>query len=143
MHSDPSWDEYLSTGIDPTGGALGPNFDPETGEYLDEVYEEVETVSKCRQSFWKIAWSDYALSADNNFEDRERGNLNNPQYLFFDTETTGLPYDDSISAEDDYRNWPRLIQLSWIMTDDKGVTTKEMNKIVIPVSQPNKMQTPL
>lgn len=36
MHSDPSWDEYLSTGIDPTGGRLGPDFDPDTGEYLDD-----------------------------------------------------------------------------------------------------------
>lgn len=33
---DPAWEEYLSTGIDPTGGELGPDFDPETGEPLDE-----------------------------------------------------------------------------------------------------------
>lgn len=132
MYGDPSWNEYLSTGIDPTGGDLGPDFDPETGEYLDEVCEEEVAVREYIPSFMEIAWSDYALSADNNFEDRERGNLNSPQYLFFDTETTGLPYDDSISAEVDHRNWPRLIQLSWIMTDGKGVTTKEMNKIVYP-----------
>lgn len=34
---DPAWDEYLSTGIDPTGGELGPDFDPDTGEPLEEV----------------------------------------------------------------------------------------------------------
>lgn len=33
---DPAWDEYLSTGIDPTGGELGPDFDPKTGEPLEE-----------------------------------------------------------------------------------------------------------
>jgi hypothetical protein len=32
---DAAWEEYLSTGIDPTGGELGPDFDPETGEPLE------------------------------------------------------------------------------------------------------------
>lgn len=40
MYGDPAWDEYMSTGIDPTGGDLGPDFDPETGEYLDEENQE-------------------------------------------------------------------------------------------------------
>lgn len=34
--TDQAWEEYLSTGIDPTGGELGPDFDPETGEPLEE-----------------------------------------------------------------------------------------------------------
>lgn len=38
--SDPAWEEYLSTGIDPTGGELGPDFDPETGRLLSEIEEE-------------------------------------------------------------------------------------------------------
>ena len=40
-------------------------------------------------------------------------------YLFFDTETTGIPanYDAPIS---DLENWPRLVQLSWILTDSTG-----------------------
>ena len=33
---DAAWEEYLSTGIDPTGGELGPDFVPETGEGLPE-----------------------------------------------------------------------------------------------------------
>ena len=40
MHDDPAWEEYLSTGIDPTGGELGPDFDPETGAPLDESPED-------------------------------------------------------------------------------------------------------
>ena len=39
---DPAWEEYLSTGIDPTGGELGPDFDPETGQPLDEYQDEPE-----------------------------------------------------------------------------------------------------
>ena len=35
-YTDPAWEEYLSTGIDPTGGELGPDFDPETDEPLEE-----------------------------------------------------------------------------------------------------------
>ena len=34
--TDQAWEEYLSTGIHPTGGELGPAFDPETGEPLEE-----------------------------------------------------------------------------------------------------------
>ena len=29
-------------------------------------------------------------------------------------------------------NWPRLVQLSWIITDSEGNITKEMDKFIIP-----------
>lgn len=38
--TDPAWEEYMSTGIDPTGGELGPDFDPGTGCLLSEIEEE-------------------------------------------------------------------------------------------------------
>ena len=31
---------YLCTGEDPTGGGLGPDFDPETGEYIEDTGEK-------------------------------------------------------------------------------------------------------
>ena len=34
--NDESWDYYLATGEDPTGGRIGPDFDPETGEYMED-----------------------------------------------------------------------------------------------------------
>lgn len=34
--TEQAWDMYLSTGADPTGGDIGPDFDPETGEYLED-----------------------------------------------------------------------------------------------------------
>lgn len=37
---DLAYEEYLSTGIDPTGGELGPDFDPETGEPIEDDEEE-------------------------------------------------------------------------------------------------------
>lgn len=41
-HTEQAWEMYLSTGIDPTGGDIGPDFDPETGEYLQDDEELVE-----------------------------------------------------------------------------------------------------
>ena len=35
---DAAWEEYLSTGIDPTGGELGLDFEPVTSEELPEEY---------------------------------------------------------------------------------------------------------
>ena len=40
-------------------------------------------------------------------------------YLFFDTETTGLPKRWNAPVTD-LENWPRLVQLAWIMYDDRG-----------------------
>jgi len=42
MSQDPTdlaYDEYFSTGIDPTGGDIGPDFDPVTGEFFDDEEE--------------------------------------------------------------------------------------------------------
>lgn len=40
MYTDPAYEEYLSTGIDPTGGELGPDFDNDSREEND--YDEEE-----------------------------------------------------------------------------------------------------
>ncbi len=55
------------------------------------------------------------------------------QYLFFDTETTGLPnnYD---APSSDLQNWPRLVSLSWIITDELGNVLKKQDYIVYPDS---------
>ncbi len=52
-------------------------------------------------------------------------------YLFFDTETNGLPrnHDAPIS---DLGNWPRVVQLAWMMTDDTGKELSRGEFIVRP-----------
>lgn len=52
-------------------------------------------------------------------------------YLFFDTETTGLPksYKAPVS---DLKNWPRLIQIAWLVTDDGGNEIKSTEYIIKP-----------
>ena len=54
-----------------------------------------------------------------------------PYYLFFDTETTGMPRDyDAPASELD--NWPRLVQISWILTSRAGYTISKEEFIVRP-----------
>lgn len=52
-------------------------------------------------------------------------------YLFFDTETTGLPnnYRAPVSDSD---NWPRLVQLSWAWFDKDGHAWDRYDYIVKP-----------
>lgn len=40
-------------------------------------------------------------------------------YLFFDTETTGVPSNYKAPVTD-LKNWPRLVQIAWILQDKDG-----------------------
>ncbi len=53
------------------------------------------------------------------------------RYMFFDTETSGLPrqMDAPIARLD---NWPRVIQLAWILTDFQGRVISERQFLVQP-----------
>ena len=54
-----------------------------------------------------------------------------PYYLFFDTETNGLPLDYSAPINN-LINWPRVLQLSWIVTDDRGGLISVNDYIIRP-----------
>ncbi len=58
-------------------------------------------------------------------------NVSEPFYLFFDTETTGLPKNYHASTSDS-DNWPHLVQISWILTDEKGNAISSGNEIIKP-----------
>lgn len=51
--------------------------------------------------------------------------------LFFDTETTGLPrkWNNPVTDVD---NWPRMVQLAWIMCDRTGKVIEQRNDIIRP-----------
>lgn len=55
----------------------------------------------------------------------------NDSYLFFDTETTGIPRNYKAPVSDS-NNWPRLVQIGWILTDSEGCETKSCNYIIYP-----------
>ena len=54
-----------------------------------------------------------------------------PVYLFFDTETTGLP-EDYNAPSSNINNWPRLVQLSWILTDASYDIISQQDHIIYP-----------
>lgn len=52
--------------------------------------------------------------------------------LFFDTETTGLPIDEDAPITD-LDNWPRLVQLAYLIYDYNGKLLHSGNHIIRPV----------
>lgn len=55
----------------------------------------------------------------------------NKRLLFFDTETTGLPKNWEASYKDT-NNWPRLVQIAWIVSDELGNVINRNSFIVKP-----------
>jgi DNA polymerase-3 subunit epsilon len=52
-------------------------------------------------------------------------------YLFFDTETTGLPLSWNAPASNT-SNWPRMVQLACLLTDPDGIIIEQRNFIIKP-----------
>jgi DNA polymerase III epsilon subunit-like protein len=52
-------------------------------------------------------------------------------YLFFDTETTGLPRNWKAPVTD-VNNWPRLVQLAFLLYDNSGVKISSGDFIIKP-----------
>jgi len=52
-------------------------------------------------------------------------------YLFFDTETTGLPRNWKAPVSN-LNNWPRMVQIAWILCDDTGKRIESDDFIIKP-----------
>jgi len=52
-------------------------------------------------------------------------------YLFFDTETTGLPKNRDAPLSD-LDNWPRLVQIAWLKHNESGDRTEEKSYLIKP-----------
>ena len=52
-------------------------------------------------------------------------------YLFFDTETSGIPRNYKAPVTD-LANWPRMVQLAWVLTDAQGNDITSAEHIVKP-----------
>lgn len=59
------------------------------------------------------------------------GDILGRMYLFFDTETTGLPRNYKAPAYQ-LENWPRMIQLAWVRTDEDGQEISAAEYIIKP-----------
>ncbi len=61
-------------------------------------------------------------------------NFNGPsdtRLFFFDTETTGLPRSWNAPLRD-LDNWPRMVQLAWLLCDDAGNELAHASRIILP-----------
>ncbi len=52
-------------------------------------------------------------------------------YLFFDTETNGLPKNWNASVRD-LKNWPRIVQIAWLLYDKNHNLITEKSYIIKP-----------
>ncbi|OGA01286.1 MAG: DNA polymerase III subunit epsilon [Betaproteobacteria bacterium RIFCSPLOWO2_02_FULL_62_17] len=52
-------------------------------------------------------------------------------YLFFDTETTGIPRNYKAPASD-LENWPRLVQIAWLLVDAENREIESAEYIIKP-----------
>ena len=52
-------------------------------------------------------------------------------YLFFDTETTGIPRNYKAPASE-FKNWPRLVQIAWLLADEQANQIASAQYIVKP-----------
>ena len=50
-------------------------------------------------------------------------------FIFFDTETTGVPRDYKAPTTDT-NNWPRMVQLGWILMDGDGKKLSQKDYIM-------------
>ena len=81
---------------------------------------------KEKWAIWSIEEATKILHKKENGEFVQRS-----KYLFFDTETTGVPDNYKASASD-LDNWPRLVQLAWVLVDDMGNELALGNDIIRP-----------
>ncbi|TCO06973.1 exonuclease domain-containing protein [Natronoflexus pectinivorans] len=94
------------------------------GRVFDGFFLEGEFLKEGQNSSFE---SDREMDCDKNNE-TSRADIT---YLFFDAETTGLPKDYKASATD-LNNWPRLVQLAYIVFNASGEKIDEGDFLVKP-----------
>ena len=57
--------------------------------------------------------------------------MTDKRFIFFDTETTGVPRNYKAPSSDT-SNWPRMVQLGWILMDGEGNKLSQKDYIIRP-----------
>lgn len=102
------------------------------------IFEEIKEIGECFAlklngkwgllPFSKVPTICDSLNKVSPFKVQEQ---KSPYYLFFDTETTGVPQNYKAPITD-LDNWPRLVQLGWILCDRQGNEIETGNDIIKP-----------
>lgn len=99
----------------------GEDFTPKPTR--DELYRkrEIESISKVQENVLSNK-----IQKTFAFSNKRTGAI-----LFFDTETTGVPKNYNAPSWD-IDNWPRLVQLSWLLTSNDGTIISQGDFIIKP-----------
>lgn len=113
---------------------------------IPSVFDEIKIAKECLLLKHDGKWGILPIS---DFEDMQRTELQSEisgsyhknrftqvnekvsYYLFFDTETTGVPKNYKAPITD-FDNWPRLVQLAWILCDENGNEISATDLIIRP-----------
>lgn len=95
--------------------------------YLDG---DIDAINK-HLTFCQEIPNEYKVIVETNARKNLESKRRVPYYLFFDTETTGVPanYNAPIS---DLKNWPRLVQIAWLVCDEEGHIIESAEHIICP-----------
>lgn len=100
---------------------------------IDKIMNHLNYCHNIKLEYIDIIKANMRNLSSSNSNDKNSHKQKSIQYLFFDTETTGLPRDYNAPSSN-LDNWPRLVQLSWLITDENGDITKKQDYIVYPES---------
>jgi DNA polymerase III epsilon subunit-like protein len=95
-----------------------------SGSYIDDDEDEVSDASGSYIDDDEHEVSDASGSYIDDDEDE--------YYLFFDTETTGVPKDWNAPITN-FSNWPRLVQLAWLLYDSNGKLILKNESVIKPI----------
>lgn len=143
-------DRYFIGYNDPDTGKTGL-IDDRLNIILDPIYDSIDynhesfTAWKGNTSkryFWdqyikdnnifrKLNLNDFPIENMDEINNRDLLQSSPKTILFIDTETNGLPKDYNASPQDT-DNWPRVLQVSWIITDEIGNVLKKRNYFIRP-----------
>jgi len=133
--NDDDWlyDEY-SDKMDESEWCIGDNFYKKTSYFeVVDVNEKIKYFDlkgkACKKNYTPETKS---VSVKNNrCESATSNKKEKAKLLFFDTETTGLPSDYNAPINNSH-NWPRLVQISWILTEENANIISQKNFIIKP-----------
>lgn len=131
----------------PEGESVASAFDTSLQLHLDADYAEGDFDDESNDLLWQpTIVADNLLIGKENYHPKDSFGFMDDnlvksrlkifrkeygKFLFFDTETTDLAYDLDVPTSS-FSVWPRLLQLSWIITDEEGAVIKKENYIVSP-----------
>jgi DNA polymerase-3 subunit epsilon len=130
-------EDFSSSEVDFISSSEQEDFSPSEVDYIllseqeDFSSSEVDYISSSEQEDFSSSEVDYISSSEQEDFSSRMTDLYKEYYLFFDTETVGLPRIWKAPVTD-LDNWPRMVQIAWVLCDDKGNYIESDDYIISP-----------